>query len=238
MWKYLWSLWIMTSYATAPVVAILTDIEGTTTSVSFVYDVLFPYAKEHLRNYLLLHATEPSVAQIIDEVATIAEISNPNLEDVANTLLTWMEQDKKMTPLKTLQGMLWKEGYAQGDFQGHVYEDAFEQLQAWKEEGLCLYVYSSGSVAAQKLLFSHSTYGDMTPFFSGYFDTRIGGKREVQSYRNIANELKLVPETILFLSDIEEELDAAKEAGMQTVLIARDKMPTTSRHPVAPDFTL
>jgi enolase-phosphatase E1 len=169
-----------------------------------------------------MHQNEPAVAQIVDEVMQIAEIPNTDLSQVTQTLLTWMEQDKKITPLKTLQGMMWKTGYDQGDFQGHVYEDAFQKLGQWKELGLALYVYSSGSVSAQKLLFSHSTYGDLTPLFSGYFDTQLGGKREEDSYRKIAKQLKLPPGKILFLSDAVEELNAASEAGMQTFLILRE----------------
>src|SRR3990167_7309294 len=155
------SLWIFAIYASDPVEAILTDIEGTTTSISFVHDILFPYAKEHVQAYLVMYHNEPVVAQIINEVARMAQISNGDLPGVTQTLLTWMEQDKKITPLKTLQGMMWKTGYERNDFQGHVYGDAFQELKRWKEQGLALYVYSSGSVSAQKLLFSHSTYGDL-----------------------------------------------------------------------------
>jgi len=149
-----------------------------------------------------------------------------------------MNQDKKITPLKTLQGMMWKTGYDQGDFQGHVYEDAFQELKHWEEQGLALYVYSSGSVPAQKLLFSHSTYGDLTPLFSGYFDTKVGGKKESDSYRKIAEQLELAPEKILFLSDTIEELDAAQEAGMQTILILREgtTAPVNCPHSSAPNF--
>lgn len=238
MWKYIFSLWIFAAYASDPVEAILTDIEGTTTSISFVHDVLFPYAKEHVRDYLVMHHNEPAVTQIIDEVAQIAQIPNADLPGVTQTLLTWMEQDKKITPLKTLQGMMWKTGYDQGDFQGHVYGDAFQELKRWKEQGLALYVYSSGSVSAQKLLFSHSTYGDLTPLFSGYFDTKVGGKRETDSYCKIAEQLGLAPEKILFLSDTMEELNAASKAGMQTFLILREgtTAPVNCPHPSAPNF--
>jgi enolase-phosphatase E1 len=214
-----------------PVEAILTDIEGTTTSISFVHDVLFPYAKEHVSDYLFTHCTEPAVAHILDEVRLVAEIPNADLSQVTQTLLTWMEQDKKITPLKTLQGMMWKDGYDQGDFQGHVYEDAFQALTRWYEQGLSLYVYSSGSVSAQKLLFSHSPYGDLTPLFSGYFDTQIGGKKESSSYHAIAEQLHLAPGKILFLSDSLEELHAAREAGLQTLLILRE-----ATHPSVPNF--
>ena len=238
MWKYVFSLWIFTAYASESVEVVLTDIEGTTTSISFVHDVLFPYAKKHVRDYLFTHRNEPAVAQVIEEVRQIAEIPNAHLAQVAQTLLTWMEQDKKITPLKTLQGMMWEAGYDRGDFQGHVYEDAFQELKRWKERGLALYVYSSGSVPAQKLLFSHSTYGDLTPLFSGYFDTKVGNKKESNSYRKIAEQLKLMPEKILFLSDSIEELNAAQEIGMQTFLILREVTiaPANCPHPSASNF--
>ena len=223
-------------YAKAPVDAVLTDIEGTTTSISFVHDTLFPYAKEHVSEFLLAHQNEAPVAQLIQEVAQIAEAPQANLAQVTQILLAWMEQDKKITALKTLQGMMWKAGYEAGDFLGHVYFDAYHELQHWQEQGLALYVYSSGSVAAQKLLFSHSTYGDLTPLFSGYFDTKVGGKRESSSYKTIAEQLNLEPSKILFLSDTEEELNAAAEAGMQTLLIAREGTPKSSSHPWAADF--
>ncbi len=236
MWKYLLFFWIFAVNASEPVKAILTDIEGTTTSISFVHDVLFPYAKEHVAEYLSAHDQEPAVAQIIDDVKQAAEIPNADLDQVTQTLLTWMQQDKKITPLKTLQGMMWKTGYDQGDFQGHVYEDAFDCLTGWKAQGLDLYVYSSGSVPAQKLLFSHSTFGDLTPLFSGYFDTRVGGKKESGSYSKIAEQIQCAPENILFLSDSLDELNAAKEVGMQTFFICRDNMAIESEHPSAIDF--
>ncbi|MBS0652590.1 MAG: acireductone synthase [Verrucomicrobia bacterium] len=236
MWKYALFLWTLAAYASEPVDVILTDIEGTTTSISFVHDVLFPYAKKHVKDYLYSHSDEPAVAQIVEEVL---QSSDADLERASQILLAWMEQDKKITPLKSLQGMMWKEGYEIGAFQSHIYDDAFEALAQWKEQGLTLYVYSSGSVQAQKLLFAHTAFGDITPLFSGYFDTRIGGKKESPSYCRIATELNIAPERILFLSDSIEELDAARKAGMQTVLIARDGMeaPDNCPHYCASSFS-
>jgi enolase-phosphatase E1 len=118
--------------------------------------------------------------------------------------------------------LIWEAGYQQGDFKGHIYPDAVENLKKWKAKGLDLYVYSSGSVQAQKLLFAHTDYGDLTPLFSGYFDTLIGGKKEPQSYSNIAKNIDIPPEHLLFLSDIKEELDAAKTAGYQTTWLVRE----------------
>lgn len=238
MWKYIFSCWMFAAYSSQPIQAILTDIEGTTTSISFVHDTLFPYAKNHVEEYLSLHSSEPSLIKIISEVKQIENIPDATLDQVAEILLTWMKQDKKITPLKTLQGMMWKSGFEQGNFQGHVYEDAFKQLNYWKESGFALYVYSSGSIAAQKLLFSHSTYGDLSPLFSGYFDTQVGGKKESTSYQEIAKQLNLAPAKILFLSDVVEELDAAKTAGMQTKLIVRgvSTTPVNCNHPSATNF--
>lgn len=222
----------------APVQAILTDIEGTTTSISFVHEILFPYAKTHVRSYILAHESEPAVTKIIQEVKEIAETPDADLEQVITTLISWMNQDKKITPLKTLQGMMWKEGYEQGGFQGHVYKDAFQELTNWHEQNIPLYVYSSGSVPAQKLLFSHSTYGDLTPLFCNYFDTKVGGKKESSSYRTITAQIGLPAENILFLSDITEELDAAKDAGMQILLLLREETtaPAGCSHPSVATF--
>ncbi|MBI2810167.1 MAG: acireductone synthase [Candidatus Melainabacteria bacterium] len=217
-----------------PVNAIVTDIEGTTTSISFVHDNLFPYAKQHVTAYVLGHQNEPNVKAILQDVQNVANVS---AEDVIPTLKLWMEQDKKITPLKALQGLMWEEGYRQGAFQGHVYDDAYEQMAHWKNQGIPLYVYSSGSVLAQKLLFSYSDHGDMTPLFSDHFDTKIGGKRETASYEKIAQQIGLAPERILFLSDTVEELNAAQQAGMQTVLLFRDGTPSQDYgHPCVTNF--
>lgn len=216
--------------------AIVTDIEGTTTSVRFVYDVLFPHARARMAAFVRAHASEPAVRAQLDAVA--AETGQAlDDEGAIAELLRWMDEDRKITPLKALQGMIWKAGYAAGDFTGHVYADAERGLHRWKAQGLRLYIYSSGSVEAQKLLFGHSDFGDMTALFDGYFDTRIGGKRDEASYRRIADEIGLVPQRILFLSDIGEELDAARAAGLQTCWLVRDGKPdATARHPQVGDF--
>jgi enolase-phosphatase E1 len=151
-------------------------------------------------------------------------------------LIAWIDQDKKATPLKTLQGLVWEQGYRNGDFRGHVYPDAAECLRQWHAAGIRLFVYSSGSVQAQKLLFAHTEYGDLTPLFSGYFDTTTGHKREIESYRRIANLIELPPSRILFLSDIREELEAAETAGMEVMLVDRENVTGYSAFPRAPDF--
>lgn len=216
--------------------AIVTDIEGTTSSLSFVKDVLFPYARRHLAAFVREHAAEPAVRA---ELAATGEAAGRALNDdeAVSQLLCWIDEDRKITPLKALQGMIWEAGYRRGDFRGHVYEDAARRLRAWKEHGLALYVFSSGSVQAQKLLFGYSDFGDLTPLFSGYFDTAIGAKREAESYRRIAQRIGTAPGEILFLSDIREELDAARAAGFATCWLVRDGAPPNDPpHPVARDF--
>lgn len=204
------------------VAAILTDIEGTTTSISFVHDVLFPYAKDNMHSYVTEH--EGELTSIIDEVKSIAGTSDADLEQVIATLISWIEQDKKYTPLKTLQGLMWVDGYEKGAFVGHVYDDAFLNIKKWHELGLPIYIYSSGSVFAQKLLFGHTAYGDLNPLFSGNFDTKVGNKRETASYIAITQQMGIPANRILFLSDAKEELDAAMEAGMQTLFLNRDHL--------------
>lgn len=205
--------------------AIVTDIEGTTTRISFVTDVLFPFARQHLAAFVRDHGTEPEVKAELDATRDLAERPGASDEEVIEILQDWIDEDRKATPLKTLQGLIWVQGYESGELLGHVYRDAVENLKRWHTAGRKLYVYSSGSVAAQKLLFSHSEAGDLTPLFSGYFDTKIGMKREAASYRHIVEEIGLPADQILFLSDIALELVAARTAGMQTVGLLRDSDP-------------
>jgi enolase-phosphatase E1 len=200
--------------------AILTDIEGTTSSLSFVKDVLFPYAHQHMADVVHSHAQDSAVRQLLEDAAQAAGRPLDEAQAVAQ-LRQWIEEDRKITPLKALQGLIWEAGYRRGDFTGHVYPDAVEWLKHWHAQGLRLYVFSSGSVYAQKLLFGHSDAGDLTPLFSGYFDTNIGAKQEAESYRRIAGEIGLEPAAVLFLSDIQGELDAARSAGMATCWLVR-----------------
>lgn len=194
--------------------AILTDIEGTTSSISFVADVLFPYARERMADYVAAYPAQ--TAPILAEVQAI----EPG--DPVETLKRWIDEDRKITPLKAIQGMIWEGGFKSGAFTSHFYDDAVAGLKRWHAAGLKLYVYSSGSVFAQKLLFGHTDFGDLTPMFSGWFDTTTGGKREAASYAKIADAIGLPPGDILFLSDVQAETDAAKAAGMQALLIARE----------------
>lgn len=216
--------------------AILTDIEGTTSSISFVVDVLFPYAKEHLPTYLREHAQDPVVLAEVDEVRRIVQRPDASLDDVTGILLSWIAEDRKLTPLKTLQGLVWTQGYADGSLQGHVYDDVPDMLRHWREQGLTLAVYSSGSVAAQKLIFGHTLYGDLTALFSSFFDTTTGGKREAASYSAIAASLGLSPDQILFLSDIRQELDAARQAGLKTCGLERGDRGVTGDHHAVTSF--
>jgi enolase-phosphatase E1 len=203
-----------------PVSAILTDIEGTTSSISFVKDVLFPYARRALPDFVREHGQEPEVRRWLDVVAT--EHGSICSDDViVETLQGWIDQDRKHTALKALQGLIWEAGYRDADFTAHIYPDAAPALREWHAQGYPLYVYSSGSVPAQKLFFGHSDAGDLTPLFSGWFDTEIGGKRDADSYRTIAERIDVAPDKILFLSDVVEELEAARDAGLQTRLIDR-----------------
>jgi len=216
--------------------AILTDIEGTTTSISFVFDVLFPYARAHIADYVHDHADEPTVQAQLDAVAAEAG-RDLTLDESIDQLIAWIDADRKVTPLKALQGMIWAAGYRDGAFTGHVYPDAAARLREWHAAGIELYVYSSGSVQAQQLLFGYSDAGDLTPLFKGWFDTRVGGKREPDSYIQIAARIGRPAEDILFLSDIVEELDAARDAGMATVRLVRDGQPDRNAdHPEVTSF--
>lgn len=216
--------------------AVVTDIEGTTSSLSFVKDVLFPYARSRMHAFVHAHAEDPAVRAHLDEVSAL--VGRPlNEEELAAQLVAWIDEDKKITPLKAIQGMIWEEGYRRGDFTGHVYEDAVRKLRQWKERGIRLYVFSSGSVQAQRLLFGYSDHGDLMSLFAGYFDTTLGAKREPAAYTRIAETIGIPPGHILFLSDSQEELDAARAAGMRTTWLVRDGRPDPgAAHPQVSDF--
>ena len=202
--------------------AILTDIEGTTSAVSFVFDVLFPYAAEHLPDFVRQNAGRADVAEQLAAVRRDSHEPDADVERVITILLGWIAEDRKATPLKALQGMVWEQGYQAGQLKGHVYPDAVQALKDWHQQGYRLFVYSSGSIQAQKLIFGCSEAGDLSPLFSGYFDTTSGPKREAQSYQRISEAMGIAPGEILFLSDIVQELDAARDAGMATCGLARE----------------
>lgn len=201
--------------------AIVTDIEGTTTSLAFVKDVLFPYARQHMAQFIKENAHNEQIRAHLNAVSN--EVGKKlNDEDLTQLLINWIDQDKKNTPLKSLQGMIWKSGYESGAYTGHVYADAAHNLKRWHEQGIKLFVFSSGSVQAQRLIFGYSSAGDLTSYFTDYFDTKIGNKRETTAYQTITKQTGVEPHEILFLSDIKQELDAAKEVGMRTIWLVRD----------------
>lgn len=219
---------------------ILTDVEGTTTSISFVHETLFPYAKERLRTFVTKNSSRSDIQEILKQTKETAktesdkDISN---DEAIDLLLYWIKTDRKHPALKNLQGLIWEEGYTSGEIKGHVYKDVPLALKAWSEAGLTLGVYSSGSVKAQHSIFEFSTEGNLRPYFSNHFDTAVGHKREVPSYVNIAAQLKLDPSDILFLSDIKEELDAARTAGMKTIQLVRQNDVIVGDHKTVRDFS-
>ncbi|MEG4006565.1 acireductone synthase [Microcoleus sp. Pol11C1] len=193
--------------------AILTDIEGTTSSSSFFTEILFPYSRFRLGSYCMAHPDK--TAAILSEVEAI-EPSDP-----IATMERWVDENQKIAPLKTLQGMIWAEGFHEGTFKGHIYVDAQAAFRQWHADGIALYIFSSASIAAQKLLFGFSEAGDLTPILSGYFDTSTGSKREADSYRLIAETIGWRPAEVLFLSDTSSEVEAARSAGMVALHIDR-----------------
>jgi enolase-phosphatase E1 len=217
----------------APVRLVVTDIEGTTSPIAFVHQVLFPFAAAELAQFLAARREDPAVAAVLADVAARAPGEPPEA-----ALRRWMAADEKITPLKTLQGMIWEAGFRDGRLRGRLWPDVAPHLRAWHAAGVRLAVFSSGSVAAQKLLFGFSEAGDLAPLFAGFFDTTTGAKREAASYRAILDALSAAPRESLFLSDVEAELDAAASAGMAACQLARaaDGTRPGSRHPVAGDF--
>jgi len=218
--------------------AIVTDIEGTTSSISFVKDVLFPYARKRLPAFIATHGDKPEVQHWLHEAAKEAGLVSASQAELIALLQRWIDEDRKATPLKALQGMIWEDGYRNGEYRAHVYPDVAPKLREWKLKGLSLYVYSSGSAAAQKLFFAYSDAGDLSTPFSGYFDTETGPKRDTESYRRIAQAIGIPSSEILFLSDVVEELDAARTTGMNTTLLARAPAvcPSGVAHPCVADF--
>ena len=206
---------------------ILTDIEGTTTPLAFVHNTLFPYARTRLP--ALITRPGPAVQ------AVLANVPGP---DQLATLLAWMDRDVKAGPLKTLQGIAWADGYLDGSIIGALYPDVAPALVRWHAAGIGLAVYSSGSVAAQRLLFRHSVAGNLEGLFAAFFDTATGNKRDPPSYSAIATSCGTAPTDILFLSDVAEELDAADQAGLSTCQLIRpeDRTVASGRHRTATTF--
>jgi enolase-phosphatase E1 len=199
----------------------LLDVEGTTTPIAFVKETLFPYARKRMADFVMRHASEPKVAEQIAAVAKELGAARPDPAAAVHALLQWADADRKVTPLKQLQGMIWRQGYESGELKGPVFDDAEEALRAWKKRGVRVFIYSSGSVEAQKLLFRYSDRGDLLPLIEGHFDTTVGGKLEAKSYAAIAERIGIAPGRVLFLSDHVGEVRASAEAGMQGVRVLR-----------------
>jgi enolase-phosphatase E1 len=226
----------MTDASDVNVRAILLDIEGTTTPVAFVYQVLFPFARQHLEEFLRQLEPTDLLSGVVsdlrkehhDDVARgegppVWRSDSPQtvLESAMNYVFWLMDQDRKSTALKSLQGKIWEAGYLSGRLRGEVYPDVAPAFARWTRQQKRIYIYSSGSVLAQKLLFAHTTDGDLTKFLSGYFDTTTGPKREPASYQSISHQIDVPAVEILFLSDVTAELEAARTAGLQTTLCVR-----------------
>jgi len=217
---------------------IVVDIEGTTSASAFVFDVLFPYATERIPGWLDQHAGEPDTDRIVAAVAREAALTAPTVDVVVDVLRGWVAEDRKVTPLKTLQGLIWEEGFANGDLVSHFFPDALVSLGNWHDAGLPISVYSSGSVLAQRNWYAHSSAGDLTPWISGYYDTsNAGPKREAASYRAIAEAIGAEPASLLFCSDVVAELDAARQAGWQVVRVRRTGEPHAVEDSTYPEVT-
>ena len=224
---------MVSSLPTPRIRCILLDIEGTTTPISFVHEVLFSYARSHLKTFLAKHFDSPDVladlAKLREEHALDLKLSPPPPELVEGPLIdslvayiNWLiDRDRKSTALKSLQGKIWKEGYLDGTLKAQVFTDVPQALRRWRHAGLGISIFSSGSSLAQELLFAHTEAGDLTEFIDNYFDTTVGSKQESKSYRRIAELLGLRANEVVFVSDVVGELEAAHAAGMQVVLCVR-----------------
>ena len=213
--------------------AILLDIEGTTTPIDFVYEVLFPYARARVKDFLARHESSEEVrADIVDlrheYSSDLGGCLKPPPIDEGSIVayVHWlMDQDRKVTPLKSLQGKIWEEGFQRGELRGQVFDDVPRAFARWREQNKDICIYSSGSRLAQQLLFANTEAGDLTDFIREYFDTNIGAKGDPQSYHRIASALELSPPEILFISDVIAELNAARDAGIETLLSVRPGNP-------------
>lgn len=231
--------------------ALLLDIEGTTTPIDFVFKTLFPFAVSHVEDFLRQHHSEPEIKNLIGELRStwsgaassgapiwIESTAEEKLASAAAYVRWLISRDSKITPLKTLQGKIWEQGFRRRDLKGEVYPDVAPAFARWQQQGRRIAIFSSGSILAQKLLFSHSTAGDLSRFVEAYFDTTTGPKREPASYRKIASALQLPPDQILFVSDVPAELDAARAAQMHISLSLRQGIPAppTPAHPSIETF--
>ena len=223
---------------------VVLDVEGTTTPISFVYDVLFPYARTHLREFLETHGASGLLGEVArqlreEHAADVArgdappplpaDLSSGNATDLEPYVVWLMDRDRKSPGLKQLQGMIWQRGFTDGTLHGELFPDVATALERWGTSSIDVAIYSSGSVLAQRLIFGHTPAGDLTPRISQFFDVTIGAKRSADSYRHIAAELHHEPEELLFLSDVHAELSAARAAGFMTMLCVRPGNPEAAR---------
>ena len=224
------------SLLTADIRAILLDIEGTTTPIAFVHEVLFPYARSRVKDYLTEHFGSAELAadlallrqehavdlkQNLQPPALVAGPPDAEIDSIVSYVNWLIDRDRKSTGLKSLQGKIWKQGYVDGTLKARIFSDVPPALERWRRAGLKISIFSSGSALAQQLLFAHTEAGDLTGFISNYFDTTVGSKTEAESYRQIALALELAASEVLFISDVVVELAAASDAGMQTLLCVR-----------------
>jgi enolase-phosphatase E1 len=229
------------SLAAERIAIVLLDIEGTTTPIAFVHDVLFPYARARVGSFLASHASDDDVRKILEDLRT-EQRSAASDELRAATVVGYvhelMDRDRKSGPLKALQGRIWEQGYHDGELKGEVYPDVPAAFARWTADGVRIGIFSSGSVLAQQLLFANSTAGDLSRFLSYHFDTGVGAKGEAASYRGIVETLGVAAARILFVSDVVKELDAAREAGLRTLLCVRPtaSAPTSNTYDLVESF--
>ena len=215
--------------------AILVELEGAAVPMAFATETLAPLARAKLGTFIAEHDADPEVEDALEETGRLLGGFDLKRAEAEALLLRWMKQDRKATPLKTIQGLIWKESYEAGSIKGELYPDVAASLNSWASAGLRLFVYSSNSSLAQQLLLRHSSAGDLTHLFEAFFDTCVGQKVEPASYREICERVTLPAGSVLVLSGDEEELDAARSAGLATTRIAREGSADSS-HPVSPDF--
>lgn len=210
--------------------AILCDVEGTTTDTAFVHQTLSAYARRHIANFLRQHQHQPAVKAALLSLREEARLPLAGIDRLLAELLHYIDIAKPSPALKQLQAMIWAEAYSSGQFTGHIYEDAYQQLTVWHQSGIAIYLYSSLTIAAQELLFGHSNHGNLLPRINGHFDTSVGAKRDGNSYRHIRETLGLAANQLLYISAVHQELDAAEHDGWHTVQVSRGSPDRLSHH--------
>lgn len=222
----------------------LLDIEGTLADIRFVYDVMFPYIRENVQSYLQAHWGQASLESILDSLAVDGGFSasqapwrlggvteSAAIESVVGLVHHLMDSDSKTTGLKALQGVVWEAGFRSGALRAEVFSDAVPAFERWQRAGVDMRIYSSGSILAQKLFFGHTTQGDLTSYFRNHYDTTSGSKKEASSYLAIARDIGVIPEQIVFFTDVLGEIQAAREAGLQVVACVRaNNVPLPSQY--------